>query len=192
MKDVDLGVCGGQLFPADPLRVGILLPGARYVPAAPLLWFTREVLQSENWTVLQVWDEWDRSSDAGQWVAERFDAALQFVGPEANLLVVAKSITSLALPSAAERGLPGVWLTPLLNLPEVRSGLKAVTAPTLLAGGTADPTWDSEFVAALEGPDVLEIEGADHGLQHSGDPLRSLDALRTLVQGVRGFVGRLG
>ena len=31
------------------------------------------------------------------------------------VLVVAKSLGTLALPWAVERGLPGVWLTPLLR-----------------------------------------------------------------------------
>ncbi len=46
MADVDLGVCGGQLFGGDPEGVAVLLPGARYVPAAPLLWFAREAVMA--------------------------------------------------------------------------------------------------------------------------------------------------
>lgn len=111
---MDLGVCKGQLFSGVADRAALLLPGARYVPAAPLLWFTREVLEAKGWTVLQVWDEWDRSVEADQWVAERFQAGLDLLGHHANLLVVAKSLTTLALPSAVEMALPGIWLTPLL------------------------------------------------------------------------------
>ena len=39
VEDVDLGVCRVQLFPGEGDRAALLLPGARYVPAAPLLWF---------------------------------------------------------------------------------------------------------------------------------------------------------
>ena len=52
MTDVDLGVCDGQLFSGDGNGTAVLLPGGRYVPSAPLLWFTRELLQAEGWTVL--------------------------------------------------------------------------------------------------------------------------------------------
>jgi len=188
VEHVDLGPCGGQLFDGDSERVAILLPGAAYVPAAPLLWYAREVLQAEAWTVLQVWDTWDRSDDAHQWVAERFEAALEYVGQAPSRLIVAKSLTSLAIPAAAERDLPGVWLTPLLNRPDVRAGLEASNAPTLAVGGTADETWDSRFVANLTNLEVLEIDGADHTLQHPGDPAASIGALLLVVERIRRFV----
>lgn len=76
MEDVGLGVCRGQLFSGDGDGAALLLPGAGYVPAALLLWFTRELLEANGWTVLQVWDEWDRSVEADQWVAERFHAGV--------------------------------------------------------------------------------------------------------------------
>lgn len=187
MESVDLGVCGGQLFPGDPDRIGVLLPGARYVPAAPLLWFAREALQAQGWTVLQVWDEWDRSVDAHQWVADRFEAALTAVDETATRLVVAKSLTTLALPRAVELKLPGVWLTPLLNQDDVREALEASTAPTLAVGGTGDPTWDPELVAEVANIEVAEIDGADHALQYPGDPARSIEALRVVTQRIGEF-----
>lgn len=190
MGDIDLGVCRGQRFRGDPNRVGVLLPGARYLPIAPLLWFTREALTAEGWTVIQVWDEWDRTVEAERWVSERLVAALAAAG-EARTLVVAKSITTLAVAAAAERRLPGIWITPLLQTPEIRAGLEAVTAPTLIAGGTADSTWDSGFAAGLEGVEVLEFEGADHILHVPGDLTRSLEILREFTERVRTFVARL-
>lgn len=190
MEDVQLGPCGGQLFTGDPDRVAVLLPGAGYVPAAPLLWFARETLQAEGWTVLQVWDRWDGLGDSRQWVSARFEAALAYVGSSVRL-VVAKSITSLALPAAADLALSGVWLTPLLNQPDVRAGLEASEVLNLAIGGSADPTWDSGFVAGLSNLEVLEIDGADHSLQHHGDPVTSLDALRVVVERIRQFAGRL-
>ncbi len=191
VQEVDLGLCGGQFFPGDPDRAGILLPGARYLPAAPLLWFAREALQAQGWSVLQVWDEWDRSVDAPQWVSERLEAALSHVGAVPTRLLIAKSLTSLALSTAVERGLPGVWLTPLLGQDEVRSALEASRAPTLAVGGTADPTWDAQFVAGLTNIEVVEIVGADHALQQPGDPAKSIESLRTITERVLDFVSRL-
>ena len=44
MEDVDLGVCKGRWYSGDQDRVAVVLPGARYLPFAPLLWFSREVV----------------------------------------------------------------------------------------------------------------------------------------------------
>ena len=79
-KTVDPGICEGIFFDGDPDRVAIVPPGAGYGQAAPLLWFARETLQADGWSVLQVWDRWDRSVDGHQWVSERLESALNEVG----------------------------------------------------------------------------------------------------------------
>ncbi len=191
MMQLDLGPCGGFFFPADPQRVAIVLPGAGYSIQAPLLWFTREALTAENWSVLLVDDRWDQTGDPNVWALARLDAALTEVGDVSHRLVVAKSLTSLALPRAVELSLPGVWLTPLLNRDEVRSAMAEIAAPTLAVGGTDDPTWDSGFMAAVPGVEVIEIEGADHLLQVPGDLSKSFDSLRTITEALSAFASRL-
>lgn len=192
MERVDLGVCRGYWFAGDPDRVAAILPGAFYLPAAPLLWFTRETLQAHGWSVLDVWDEWDRSVDAHQWVAERFDAALRYIGMASTRLVVAKSLSTLALPAAIDERLPGVWLTPLLDEDSLRSALVLSTPPTLLIGGMADSTWDSRFVEALSEVDVVEIDGVDHLLQRPGNPRESIRVLQLVTDRIGRFVAQLG
>lgn len=187
MEDVDLGVCKGRWYAGDPERVAVVLPGARYLPFAPLLWFARETAARHGWSVLEVWDEYlDRSLDPTGWVTKRAEAALARAG-DARVLLVTKSLASHAVTLAGERGLPGIWLTPLLHLEAVAAGFGQLSAPALLVGGTADESWDSE-VARDRGHDVLELEGADHGLQIAGDPLASVDALRRVVERVEEFV----
>lgn len=192
MQDVDLGVCKGHFFASDPSRVAILLPGAYYLPAAPLLWFGREALQANGWSVLQVWDQRSGGVDAQQWVDDRLQAALAHVGSGPRRLVLAKSLTSLALPAVAALGLPGVWLTPLLSRDNVRSGLASSQAPTLAIGGGADPTWDSKFAASLSDVEIVEIAQADHSLQLPGDTARSLEMLGAVTLAIDSFVARLG
>lgn len=190
MEDVDLGVCKGRWYPGDPARVAVVLPGARYLPFAPLLWFAREVAQRHGWSVLEVWDEYrDQSQDWGSWVEERAGAALARAG-SARVALVAKSMSSRAVTIAAERGVPGVWLTPLLNEPVVAIGFARLGAPALLVGGTADESWNVELARSL-GKDVLELEGANHRLEIEGDPLASVDALRRVVERVDAFVAVL-
>jgi hypothetical protein len=53
VEDVDLGVCKGRWYAGDADRVIVILPGARYLPFAPLLWFAREVGLSRGWSVLR-------------------------------------------------------------------------------------------------------------------------------------------
>jgi hypothetical protein len=187
VEDVDLGVCRGRWYPGDPERVVVVLPGARYLPFAPLLWFARETAARHGWSVLEVWDEYlDRSADPALWVAERAEAALARAG-DARVLLVTKSLTSRALTLAGERGLPGIWLTPLLHLEEVAVGFEQLSAPALLVGGTADESWRGD-VARRAGQEVVELEGADHGLQIPGDPVASVDALRRVVERLDEFV----
>jgi hypothetical protein len=188
MEDVDLGVCKGRWHAGDPARVAVILPGARYLPVAPLLWFAHEVASSAGWSVLEVWDEYlDRSQDPWRWVEDRAEAALTRAG-DARVVLVTKSLTSRAVRIAAERGLPGIWLTPLLYTPEIAAGFERLTAPALLVGGTADESWVREAAGSHE---VLEIEGGDHGLRIPGDPLASVAALSRVVERMDEFVGRL-
>ncbi len=190
MEDVDLGVCRGRWYAADPDRVAVVLPGARYLPFAPLLWFARDVALARGWSVLEVWDEYlDGDEDPWRWVEARADAALARAG-NARILLVTKSISSRAVPIAADRSLPGVWLTPLLYNDEIAAGFDRLESPALLVGGTADESWDGD-VARRGERHVLELEGADHSLQLPDDPLGSIDALRRVVERMEGFVAAL-
>lgn len=63
-------------------------------------------------------------------------------------------------------------------------------SPTLVVEGTADPTWDSEFVCDLASVEGLEIEDADHMLQHPRDLKRSIDVLLVVTDHIGRFVGR--
>ena len=95
-----------------------MLPGARYLPFAPLLWFSREVALARGWSVLEVWDEYvDRREDPWRCVDGGLEAALaRTIG--ARVLPVAEVADEPCRDVAGERGLPGIWLTPLL--PELR------------------------------------------------------------------------
>ena len=189
MEDVDLGVCKGRWYAADPGRIVVILPGARYLPFAPLLWFAREVATARGWSVLEVWDEYlDRSVDPWRWVEERAEAALAHVG--AADLLVTKSISSHAVRLAAERSLAGIWLTPLLHGDEIAAGFERLSAPALLVGGTADESWDGDR-ARRAGHEVLELEAANHALQLDGDPLGSTAILGRVVERIDDFLAAL-
>jgi hypothetical protein len=176
-------------YDGDPGRVAIILPGVRYTPAAPLLHYARAVLLARGWTVQEIW--WGDAPGQGraEWVREHTLTALARENAQ-ELLLVGKSLGTLAAPVAAERGLPAVWLTPLLTEPAVVDALTRASRPRLLVGGTADPLWQGD-VARRTGADLLEVPGADHGMEVDSDPVRSAEILREVTVAMERFVGGL-
>jgi hypothetical protein len=185
VRPIDLNPGEALLHEGDPARCAVVLPGIRYFSQAPLLWFAREAAKAHGWSVLELTERAPDDHDPFAWMRERAAAALHVVEPVA---VVGKSLGSAAAPLVSERGLPAVWLTPLLDRPEVA---EAIAPPALLVGSTADPTW-----AAGPRPDdpvdVMELEGLDHSLQVANDPLASLEVLRSVTERIDGFFERLG
>jgi pimeloyl-ACP methyl ester carboxylesterase len=190
IRPVDLGVCSGYAWDGDPARAAIALPGAM-LGGMPSLAFPLSVFVARGWSAVQVWDEFlDRSVDPTPWVRERVEAAIAAAKGAERLVLVAKSLSTRAAGLAAERSIPAVWLTPLLDDPESVDGLRRRTAPALLVGGTADPTWDGRLARELS-DDVLELPGADHGLGTGADPRPLLANLERIVERVDALAARL-
>ena len=114
--------------------------------------------------------------------------ALETAAGAKRVVVIGKSLGSAA--ASLVQG-PAVWLTPLLDRPEVGEAIGAAAAPTLLVGSTADPTWSGGALPENASVEVLELEGLDHSLQLKGDPMASLDALRDVTARVGAFLERL-
>ena len=120
------------------------------------------------------WDEarLERAGPATE-VTRSAQAALERALPGRPVLVVAKSLGTLALPWAVENGLSGAWLTPLLQDETVVAAVERARPATLLVGGSADPHW-RRLPDTGSGVDWLELPDADHGLQRAGDWRQSL------------------
>jgi hypothetical protein len=162
----------------------VLLPGIRYFSQAPLLWFAREAAQAGGWSVVEVDERAPRDQEPFEWMRTRAREALETASGAELVVVMGKSLGSAAATMVSG---PAVWLTPLLNRPEIAGALGAATAPTLLA----DPTWSDGTVPDNSDLEVLELDGLDHSLQVSGDPLASLDVLRDVTARVGAFLERL-
>lgn len=181
INPIDLGVCLGHEYEGDPERTAVALPGAR-LGGMPSLWYAFSSLYEDGWRVVLVWDEFrDRSQDALRWTSERVEAAAAYAGDVR--LLIAKSLTTLAAGEAADRGWAAVWLTPLFE-DRIVANLRRRTAPALLVGGTNDPAWDGALARELS-DDVLELEGADHGLARIDQAQAVADAVQRFSAGLR-------
>lgn len=178
------------IYRPEAQRRVVLLPGARYPTRAPLLWFAREVAVARGFGVLEVLDEPPAGEDPFAWVHDRAQRALDHQPTELDV-VIGKSLSTDVAGLAADRGLPAIWLTPLLDRPGIVAALARTTRPTLLAGGTADPTWLPDAIPDNVMLDRLQLDGLDHGLQLPGDPRASLNALGKVVKKVDRFLGAL-
>ena len=183
IRPVDLGVCHGYEYDGDPARTAVILPG-RMLAGMPVNAFAQQGLTQAGWRVVQVWDEYlDPELDAREWVHERLAAAVRHAPEARQLLVAGKSMGTLAAADAADHGWPAIWLTPLLNNDEIVVALRRSTAPALLIGGTADPVWNGRVAHEITN-DVLELEGADHGLA-------KIEHAQQIVDTVAAFAARL-
>ena len=168
----------------DPSRCVVLLPGVRYFSQAPLLWFAREVAQARGWSVVEVDERAPDGEDPFGWMLGQAERALAATSAELTV-VVGKSLGSVA--ATIVHG-PAVWLTPLLTRPDVSAALAAAGSPALLVGSPHDPSWGEGQVPDNPLLRVLELPGLDHSLQVVGDPLGSLDVLRTVTESLGAFL----
>lgn len=155
--------------PATAVGTAIVLPGRMFGAGTPLLHWTSMALTQHGWSVVTAsWDEEALTRDPADHVTAVAASALERAASGLPVLVVAKSLGTLALPWAVAEGLPGVWLTPLLGDASVLAAVREVRSPTLLVGGTADPSWvRPETLGA--GVSIVELADADHGLQRRDD-----------------------
>lgn len=160
----------------------LVLPGRGYDADQPVLRVVRDELVAAGHQVLSLF--WDGDPPTAEQTPELVRAVLHDLRPG---FLVAKSLTTLGLPVAADCDLPGIWLTPLLDVPEVGLAAARAHTRTLLVGGTADPSWN-RTLAHESDREVLEFLGADHSLQLTDDPAATAQALERLRASVREFL----
>jgi hypothetical protein len=187
VRPIDLSPGEAVLHEGDPARCAVVLPGVRYFSQAPLLWFAREAAQARGWSVLELSERAPADQEPFAWMRDRAERALD-AADAGTIAVIGKSLGSAAAPLVAERALPAVWLTPLLVRAEVVGALSAATAPALLVGSTADPTWADGEQPRGSAIEVVEFDGLDHSLQVERDPLASLDVLREVTARIGAFL----
>jgi hypothetical protein len=167
------------------MMTGILVPGGGYPTQAPLLDLADAALSERRCTVEQLaWAVPEGLLQIGPepFVRAHVTAALhrvQEAGPQRSVVVIAKSLGSYAATLVAERGLPAVWLTPVLTDDSVVESIAASPAPALLIGGTADQLWVPDAAEAT-GKQTLTIPDGSHSLRVPG-PLRRYAEVLAIV-----------
>lgn len=179
----------------DSVGTAVVLPGRAYPPIAPLLWFATQALLQHRWRVEHVW--WDAPGDHGDadhyaWVADQLRDHLPDAG---RVLVVGKSLGTLAAPEVAAGGYDAIWLTPLLQEEPVVEALGAGAGRQLLVGGLADHhAWRPDVAERLagQGCEVLEVPDADHAMQSPGDAVRSAGILVEVTRAIDNWLAAIG
>jgi pimeloyl-ACP methyl ester carboxylesterase len=178
---------------APSAPVAVILPGSGYTIQAPLLYWGAEILKAGGWRVLAVsWSPADLLLDDPRgFVEAEVEAAFAAAPAATTRLLFAKSLGTFAAPWAAAHGIAGVWLTPVLTISDVSDALNAsVSTRDLIIGGTADPLWRSDAIAATAAS-VLEIPDANHALVVPGDWRRSGALHAEVFAVVEEHLGRL-
>lgn len=183
----------------------VMLPGAARsgnrlggTPARPDLHFTRALLQQVGLAVLEVW--WDTGSapddDLRRWVGENALAATREAARRHPVRVlVGRSMgtggLAALLAESDYEDLPTIWLAPLVRNDRIRAALTNARGPCLIVGGTADDSFDVDFVRSIESArtHVVLLEGAHHGLAVD-DPVASLYLLESMLESIRLFLDR--
>jgi hypothetical protein len=192
VRRIDLGLCAGLLHENDPERCVVVLPGMQYSTQAPLLWFAREIAAARGWSALEVLDSLPEGAEPFGWARDRARRALDRAAAEASeVAVIGKSLASGAAGFVADRGVPAIWLTPLLNERRVADDLSRAARPALLIGGSADEAWTPDALADSGLLQIVQLDGLDHSLQRPGDPRASLEALRAVAERVDRFLDEL-
>ncbi len=172
-----------------------MAPGGGYGADGPLLMYASLAVRRRGGRVRPIVWELSPSPDlrkqrqrvasqAGTAIDETM-AAMGAAG--AAPLVIGKSLGSLAAPLVADRGLAAVWFTPLLTDEPTVAALRRATGPCLLVGGTADQFWDGRIARSVTA-DVVEIEGADHGMFVPGRLAASAAVLGQIITAVEDFL----
>lgn len=181
---------------AVPTRTAVVVPGRRYSADAPLLAYAATAARARHAQVRTI--TWTVPADllpdvAEPWMNARVEPVLDALVaefPGTTPLLIGKSLGTRATALAADRQLPAVWFTPLLNVEPVVAALRRATAPSLLIGGTADESWDGAVACQLT-PYVLEVPDANHGMHVPGPLANSAAVLGRVVAAVEEFLDQV-
>ncbi|WP_437813545.1 hypothetical protein [Sorangium sp. So ce1078] len=186
--------------------LAIVFPGLGYTCDMPLLYYATCVLTAAGADVLQVHHDYRSGvfstlspEDQLECVAADALASYRDVsapGTCSRVTLVGKSLGTIALATLATSGelrghVEAAWLTPTLKTPELTSRLRGWSGRSLVVAGDADPHFDRDILAELEGQgDITSVivPGADHALETPDGPTANLGILTRVMDALDRFV----
>ena len=192
--------------PKPARHLGIVLPGYRYSPEMPPLYYAGRILLEQGADLLRIEYAYYRTAFPNQsqdeqdkWISADVSAACE-VGlsqrPYEKITLIGKSMGTVAmcqlLADPRFQKAACVWLTPLLTVDWLSARIEQFHPRSLFIIGTADRFYRPDILKHLEqvtGGQSLVLEGLNHGLEIPGDIPRSLAALGQIVQALQEFLG---
>jgi predicted alpha/beta-hydrolase family hydrolase len=195
--------------------LSLIFPGLQYTCDMPVLYYPSLLLSQRRADVLHLYSDYTNADytalparQRAEWLLNDARAALKAGLAQrdyTHLVLVGKSIGSVAVAyllqdqashssaAAVVENALTIWITPLLQQPQLITALASLRRPALLIASTADRTYDPASLFRIRQtatPEVLLIEGADHALEIPGDANASIVALQRLSQAVAAFLDR--
>jgi hypothetical protein len=194
VRELEVAGHGGRAVPCVFFeerrpRVAVVLPGAIRsggrlggAPARPDLNYTRALLLSHGYGVLEVWWDAETMPDEGEpWLRENALGALDAAGEARVRILVGRSIGTWAVAALDDSwaASPAIFLAPVTPAwPSIRLR----PGPGFVVIGDADERYDRAAVEGWRaaGKDVIVIPGANHGLEVA-DPAASARLLADVL-----------
>lgn len=208
----------GQPVPNQFLRqrgetatLAVLLPGQGYTADMPLFYYAEWIALERGWDVLRVDYSYpalaydanvdirrSHLEERKQQLFADVDAAFEAGSeqrPYETVVLIGKSLGTRAMAHLLSRDVAqarwSVWLTPLINEPDVREPIERYPGRSFVAMGTEDFAYDQsylEWLRSSSGVDVVVVAGADHSMDVSGDIEGSIDAMGRLMSRLDRFL----
>jgi dienelactone hydrolase len=182
----------------------VLLPGLGYTCDMPLFYYAEWIALERGWDVLRVdYDYhgfWSDASTDERKLRLKIDVDAALIDglrqrDYGRVVLVGKSLGTRAMVHLLDQepkvDVWNVWLTPLINDPEVREQIERNSGNAFVAIGTEDSAYDHAYLQWLTDSrkvDVVVVGGADHSMDISGDIFGSIAAMGRLVSRLDGFL----
>jgi hypothetical protein len=183
----------------------ILLPGSGYTVKSPLFHYSAGIFYNSSVDILEVNypyknEFYNDFSSEELYKAVKFDSETVIdtvlnTNSYKSFYIIGKSLGTIAISSLLTKEVfkesKVIWFTPLLNHDEVIKAITGNKNKGLCFVGDNDPFYTNEAFAELKKNDNILaklIPGANHKLDRSDDPIKSIDILKTIISDIDRFI----
>jgi len=185
-------------------KLAIFLPGAGYTTKSPLFHFAEEIFLNKNYDVLRVNYQYTGKAyneftmkELGEAIVHDVHLVIKEVLKGRNyqdFYLIGKSLGTIAMGAEMKRTefseAKAIWVTPLLNQQEVINTMVNSKNPAQCYIGDKDRYYSPGAFELLKTNPNLEstlLPEINHRLDCETDPLKSIDALKQIVAGIKNF-----